>query len=958
MTPYLTTTRSRIARRMRIVETVLSYVTSSLFLPVLFFNDGATDDESSRWNGPRRTSALISAKKLRHRHGLWTRKRSADETFSRTTTSTSNTGGTNILADEARRKEQHDDRFEVPRRLPSESPSTSETAALLGYAELSASSTAPTPAQGGAIETPASPLPSINAKKTASSTTLKSFVPESQRVKDAKKKKVAASAEDLYHHGDGQTETPEHHDGSAAAANGGFANSPRTPDQGGIATASGHLPPLSATSAATSWAGRAAAKKEMLYYQDTHSRQGNLQEDGRTKAKALFRMEPRQPSTAGGYPVASSDHQQTTTLPTTTHSTAQPGESSSVSLAPSATGKNKEEEDEEEDDLPLAPFEHFVALLAGMLGVIYVSAWTLVFWPQIYTNYKRKNAAALSLGYLLYNVLGFLCYSAYTVATRVIQDAYDLPEAVTVHDALFSLHGLGCCIILLGQVVFYNNHSSLRASYEKRRRAEQYLREERLALSPAKSETGGLVRAQYEEQDLSGSSSAESSSSSAESGDESLRHQPGAHGPPVAIEMINVVGRSSADRSISEAPPPQSRQSSPGSRSPAARGDKMLASMGTPKSNGHGRHVAVAGSTRQLSPHINMGQGSPTSSTSSSSATGGARHHHEKSHSSVSETDSTTTLDEMNASETRKDADASSYNTSPTSLGHVRKPKRDVVINGLMRQDVYLLLVLGFIVFVGLFLSLTKRIPWFDASKTTGVDQSPSSLSATTGLSGSTSGAVATPSHHAFSFLTLLGFVKVVITAVKYPSQILLNHERRSTAGLARTTYLLDLTGGCCSLSQNLLLAFLEGDSEILTGNLPKILIGALCCIYDGIILSQFRWYEKKCCEDHSSTYMGKNGGAESSSSNLKKNISPGGYMQSKPPPLSCFSDVRADEQSARQLTSTPDEYRLALHNSGAALASSSANITIIQDEEHVALVSHMEEHTLAHETNHIMNEH
>lgn len=118
-------------------------------------------------------------------------------------------------------------------------------------------------------------------------------------------------------------------------------------------------------------------------------------------------------------------------------------------------------------------------------------------------------------------------------------------------------------------------------------------------------------------------------------------------------------------------------------------------------------------------------------------------------------------------------------------------------------------------------------------------------LGSSAGADSSTEGA-APPTADSFqflSFLSILGFTKVVITLVKYPSQIVLNFQRSSVKGLSRSMYVLDFLGGAAAVLQNLVLAYLKHDLELIIGNLPKVMNGALCCSYDLIILLQFRLF-------------------------------------------------------------------------------------------------------------------
>eukprot|EP00929_Paragymnodinium_shiwhaense_P001211 TRINITY_DN101430_c0_g1_i1.p1 TRINITY_DN101430_c0_g1~~TRINITY_DN101430_c0_g1_i1.p1 ORF type:complete len:358 (-),score=53.92 TRINITY_DN101430_c0_g1_i1:22-1095(-) len=89
------------------------------------------------------------------------------------------------------------------------------------------------------------------------------------------------------------------------------------------------------------------------------------------------------------------------------------------------------------------------------------------------------------------------------------------------------------------------------------------------------------------------------------------------------------------------------------------------------------------------------------------------------------------------------------------------------------------------------------------------------------------------------TFVQSLGYVKVFINLVKYPSQIFLNMRMKSTAGMAISTYMLDLTGGVLSFGQNVVSAIDSGDVHQLSGNLPKLALSALAAVYDAILLIQ-----------------------------------------------------------------------------------------------------------------------
>ncbi|KAF4673082.1 hypothetical protein FOL47_011022 [Perkinsus chesapeaki] len=96
----------------------------------------------------------------------------------------------------------------------------------------------------------------------------------------------------------------------------------------------------------------------------------------------------------------------------------------------------------------------------------------------------------------------------------------------------------------------------------------------------------------------------------------------------------------------------------------------------------------------------------------------------------------------------------------------------------------------------------------------------------------SSSNAIMTP-------IQFLGTIKVIITFVKYIPQIIMNHRRKSTAGLAIQVPMMDIGGALFSSLQNILDAIYNKDIHIVTGNLPKMLIGAASSLYGFFILFQ-----------------------------------------------------------------------------------------------------------------------
>lgn len=87
--------------------------------------------------------------------------------------------------------------------------------------------------------------------------------------------------------------------------------------------------------------------------------------------------------------------------------------------------------------------------ISTIIGWIYILAWSVSFYPQLILNYKRKSVTGLSLDFLILNVLGFLCYSTYTIvflASTTVQDEYRRRNSksagplVRGNDAAFAIH--------------------------------------------------------------------------------------------------------------------------------------------------------------------------------------------------------------------------------------------------------------------------------------------------------------------------------------------------------------------------------------------------------------------------------------------------------------------------------------------------------------------------------------
>ncbi|KAK5993247.1 Cystinosin-like protein [Cladobotryum mycophilum] len=96
-----------------------------------------------------------------------------------------------------------------------------------------------------------------------------------------------------------------------------------------------------------------------------------------------------------------------------------------------------------------------------------------------------------------------------------------------------------------------------------------------------------------------------------------------------------------------------------------------------------------------------------------------------------------------------------------------------------------------------------------------------------------------------------IGYVKVVVTLVKYTPQILANRRNKSTQGWSIWQILLDVGGGILSLSQLGIDSYLLRDWSGITGNPIKLAIGNASLVFDSIFMVQhYILYNKKSVSD------------------------------------------------------------------------------------------------------------
>ncbi|ORZ36068.1 PQ loop repeat-domain-containing protein [Catenaria anguillulae PL171] len=100
---------------------------------------------------------------------------------------------------------------------------------------------------------------------------------------------------------------------------------------------------------------------------------------------------------------------------------------------------------------------------SSVLGWGYFVAWSVSFWPQFILNWQRKSVEGLSLDYVWLNVVGFGCYSVYTVSFYcwpLVQNEFKRrnegrENLIAVHDLFFAVHAWAVCILTAIQAVYY-----------------------------------------------------------------------------------------------------------------------------------------------------------------------------------------------------------------------------------------------------------------------------------------------------------------------------------------------------------------------------------------------------------------------------------------------------------------------------------------------------------------------
>lgn len=84
-----------------------------------------------------------------------------------------------------------------------------------------------------------------------------------------------------------------------------------------------------------------------------------------------------------------------------------------------------------------------------------------------------------------------------------------------------------------------------------------------------------------------------------------------------------------------------------------------------------------------------------------------------------------------------------------------------------------------------------------------------------------------------------VGYVKLLITLIKFTPQVVANFRNKSTVGWSIWQILLDFVGGVLSIAQLVIDSSMEGDWSGVTGNPVKFALGQVSMIYDLIFFTQ-----------------------------------------------------------------------------------------------------------------------
>ncbi|XP_003424835.1 cystinosin homolog isoform X1 [Nasonia vitripennis] len=101
--------------------------------------------------------------------------------------------------------------------------------------------------------------------------------------------------------------------------------------------------------------------------------------------------------------------------------------------------------------------------VSAVVGWIYFLAWSISFYPQIHSNYKRKSVVGLNFDYLSLNLVGFIMYALFNCGLywipEIEQEYFSrYPKGlnpVQVNDIFFALHAVCATLVTIVQCFIY-----------------------------------------------------------------------------------------------------------------------------------------------------------------------------------------------------------------------------------------------------------------------------------------------------------------------------------------------------------------------------------------------------------------------------------------------------------------------------------------------------------------------
>jgi cystinosin len=116
---------------------------------------------------------------------------------------------------------------------------------------------------------------------------------------------------------------------------------------------------------------------------------------------------------------------------------------------------------------------HWYRYVSAAIGYVYFLCWSVSFYPQVISNFKRKSTQGLSADFCGLNVLGFACYGTYNLCfffsptiQRLYRERYGQDAEITVqsNDVAFAIHAFLLSSVTFVQIGYYGGFRAQRPS--------------------------------------------------------------------------------------------------------------------------------------------------------------------------------------------------------------------------------------------------------------------------------------------------------------------------------------------------------------------------------------------------------------------------------------------------------------------------------------------------------------